>query len=200
MLAAWKQGIAVSSADGKRTNRVAIRKASGGNISEAERLRKYRSMSEQIKRAELTQITQWCIDFDRAWGPTLLCELSKIHTKKDRQKIAKNAIEQGLGLVELKRMVRLAKGSPASIKSPTTRVGRQRTLDWTQPTNVLDEIHQVCGVFLTFANDIRRVVGAGPKKSAVVKLLQTMMPQVETVEEAISRFQIECDAKLRTRR
>jgi hypothetical protein len=200
MLAAWKQGVALSSADGKRPNMVAIRQASGGSASEAERLRKYRAMSQRITEPELRRITAWCLEFERAWGPTFLCVLSRIGQKKIRQRIAKDAIEQRLGLVELKRMVRIEKGSPDSIKSPTTRVGRRRSLDWTQPTNVLDEIHQVCRVFLTFANDIRRVTEERPKNSAVVKLLLKMKPRVDKAEEAIKRLQLDCDAVLKPRR
>jgi hypothetical protein len=210
MLAAWKQGIAVSSPDGKRPNRVAIREASGGSISEAERLRKYRAMSVRIGKAELTQITKWCIEFDRAWGPTLLCELSKIPTMKVRQKTARRAIKEGIGLVELKRVVRLAKRSPkqdvrltkkspGSVKRKTTRVGRHRTLDWTQPTDVLDEIHRVCQGFLMFAIDIDRVTNSDSTIAAVVKLLQEMKPQVAAAKGAIRRLQKDCDAELKAR-
>ena len=50
ILAAWKQGSKLTSFDGKRPNTAAIKKASGGNASEAEKLRKSRAMSKRIDR------------------------------------------------------------------------------------------------------------------------------------------------------
>ncbi len=90
MLKAWNEGSKLSSPDGERPDMRAIRRASEGNASKAERLRKYRAMSVRIGKDELKQITDWCIEFERAWGPTFLCELSKVREKKHRQQIARN--------------------------------------------------------------------------------------------------------------
>ncbi len=96
MLKAWNEGSKLSSPDGERPDMRAIRRASEGNASKAERLRKYRAMSVRIGKDELKQITDWCIEFERAWGPTFLCELSKVREKKHRQQIARITIKQRL--------------------------------------------------------------------------------------------------------
>jgi hypothetical protein len=110
MRLAWKQGIKFTVTDvhvKKRPDSGAIKKASRGKPSKAEKLRKYRAMSTQIDSDELSQICKWCRSNKRAWGPTLLCELSRVTEKQVRKRIAKHAIEKRLGLVDLKRMVRL---------------------------------------------------------------------------------------------
>jgi hypothetical protein len=199
MKAAWNKGIefTVTDANGKkRSNSAAIKTACKADLlkaaSKAEKFRKYRAMSTRIGKEELQRIFNRCRKSNRAWGPTLLCELSRIPEKEDRERIAKSAIEKGLGLVDLKRMVRLEIGSPKSIKSETARVGRKRTLDWSDPKIVADEIHQVCRAFLTFANDIHRENTKKDKSPGVKKLFRKVIPDIKKTEVAINKLQSKC--------
>jgi len=192
MRAARKRGNEISKTLGPWSGFRAMQTESGGSASEAEKLRKYRAMSTRIGEDELKQITKWCIDHKRAWGPTLLCELSRIPEKVDRERIAKNAIEKRLGLVDLKRMVRLEIGPLGDIDSEKPRVGRKRKLDWKVAANIKDEIHQVCRVFLTFANDIYIENSKKGKRSSGKTLLERIIPHIKTTEAAIRALQTEC--------
>lgn len=199
MRVAWNKGIkfTITDSNGKeKPDSAAIKKACKGDAnkaaSEAEKLRKYRAMSTRIKEEDLNQIFNWCRESNRAWGPTLLCELSSIPGTTARMRIAKHAIKHRMGLVDLKRMVRLKKGSPNSIRSKTARVGRKRTLDWSDPKIVADEIRQVCRLFLTFANDMHREHAKKGKSPDVKKYFRRIMQHIKTTEAAIRALQTEC--------
>ncbi|QGJ69938.1 Hypothetical protein PBC10988_16270 [Planctomycetales bacterium 10988] len=184
MKEAWELGRDLLDQLGMKANYGAMKSAASGEISTAEKYRKYRSMANRITEKELEAICKMCEKENKIWGPTFLVELSRLRTSKDRRQLAKNAIREGWGLIEFKRQIRLMIG-PGSVSS---RVGRKRKVDWTDEAEILDELAQMCHGWTRFAAEIQ-VNTSTENNSGLELLTKSLRERFEEASEQILDLQ-----------
>ena len=195
MLAAWKLGREVTNEIGMRSGYGAMRDKTNGDISEAEKLRKYRAMSDRITEKELEQIASWCVQHRTAWGPTHLCELRRVRLKRDRQKIALESIRNAYGLIELKRAIRLLNRSNGMNANPAG-VGRKRLLDWSRPAAVLDETQRICDRFLAFTSDLSSLADSDEDLEETMDSVKRIQKQLNSATVSLERLKKRCIVEL----
>ena len=98
MRAAWELGRDLVERLGMRADYGSMLAEADFNLSQAEKLRKYRGMANRISEQELNRICKLCVANGRAWGPTYLVTLSRLGTPAERRRMAKMAIAECWGI------------------------------------------------------------------------------------------------------
>ena len=98
MRAAWELGRDLVERLGMRTDYGSMLAEADFNLSQAEKLRKYRGMANRISEQELNRICKLCAANRRAWGPTYLVTLSRLENSGGASpRWRKSAIEERWG-------------------------------------------------------------------------------------------------------
>lgn len=130
--------------------------ASEENASEAERIRKLRTVGLRLTEREVKDICKRCEKADRAWGPQYLVTLSRLPNASERKKMVASALREGMGLKEVKRSVRVRlseMGTPA--RQNRRGAGRRRKIDWSSAAEIGDEIERMAVSWIHLSNELQ---------------------------------------------
>lgn len=155
MMAAWQEGRELLDRLGPRAKSGTMLEASGQDLSEAERLRKRRAVASRLTEKEVQEICDRCEKYSRPWGPQYLVALSRLPKASERRKIVTLALQEGWGLKELQRRIRVElaqSGTPA--RRNRLGAGRRRKIDWTNPNEIADEIERMATSWLHFSEEL----------------------------------------------
>ena len=156
MLSAWHEGRELLDRLGERAGYRAMADASSENTSEAERIRKLRSIGLRMTEREVREICERCEKAQKAWGTQYLIVLCRLPTASERKKMVTLALKERLGLKELARSVRvrLAElGTPA--RHNRRGAGRRRKLDWSNSAEIADEIERMAISWVHLSDELQ---------------------------------------------
>jgi len=156
MLAAWREGKEILDRLGLRAGYRAMADASSKNSSEAERIRKLRSIGLRMTEREVEEICARCEKAERAWGPQFLIALCRLPKVSERKKMVTLALRQNVGLKELQRRVRVKlseTGTPARYNR--RGAGRRRKLDWRNAAVIGDEIERMAHSWIHLSDELQ---------------------------------------------
>ncbi|QDU59564.1 hypothetical protein Pan216_03940 [Planctomycetes bacterium Pan216] len=189
---AWKQGRELIGEVGMFAGYGAMKEVADGNASIAERLRKYRAMANRISEKELGTICERCRASSRAWGPTFLVELSRLPGRRERNDVAKSAIRDRWGVAELKRRVRLM----LDPRKVSTRVGRNRRLDWTSEAEILHEIKRLCVTWIRFKSELEQTDSKQMPIAGSRRLTKPVREEFLTISDHLDRLRSQIGTRL----
>jgi len=192
MWEAWELGRELLDELGDHAGYRQMQNRAGEDESQAEKLRKLRSMARRITKAELGTICKLTEMHDKAWGPTHLVALSRLTRVADRRKMAKRAIREHWGLAELQRQVKRQLGP---IKDPT-KVGRKRDLDLTDEAAILDQIQGLCLSWIRLAAQLQQEPIGDADKLGLALLPKKLREQFLEASTLIAELQRRSENRL----
>ena len=161
-----------------------------GDDSKAEKMRKYRAMSQRITRKELDTICGLCLTHHRALGTTFLVAITPIKNIAKRKALIKQTINEDWGISELKSQVRRIKGDAQDKK----HVGRKRRVDLLSEIAILEQIAKLCLSWTRF-NDQLKGPGDRSKKKGLALLPNNLQNQLTEISTQIEELQKRIDTR-----
>ena len=195
MWEAWELGRELLDELGDHAGYGKMSDRAGEDESQAEKLRKLRSMARRITRAELGTICELTAMHGKAWGPTHLVALSRLPRVADRRKLAKTAIREHWGLTELQRQVKRQLGP----MNDPTKVGRKRDLDMTDEAAILDQIQGLCLSWIRLAAQLQQDDIESADKIGLELLPNKLREQFLEASTLIAELQKRVGSRLSTR-
>lgn len=184
MQEAWEQGQKLYQDLGGRSGYGSMKKRSGGNVSQADKMRKYRAMARRITQKELKTICKLCLQHGKPWGPTYLVTLSRLNSEADRRKLAEKALQDDWGLSELQHQVRRSIGPVRDSRV----VGRKWRGDLTSEAAILDRISRLCVSWIRL-NDLLEASSKLSNKEGLALLPEKLRERFTDVSERIANLE-----------
>ena len=190
MRQAWKTGWAFHEQFGMQSEYGKMKKDFKGGASEAEKMRKYRGMSQTITEEELDTICELCLEHNKALGTTFLVAISAIKNIAQRKALIKQAINKDWGISELTIQVRRINGDAQDKK----HVGRKRRVDLSSEITILEQLAKLCLSWTRF-NDQLKDPGDRSKKQGAALLSTDLQKRLTEISTRIAELQKRIDTR-----